>query len=445
MRDDWDEPEESSRAKRIWGFVGIGVICAALLAGAIWLTLKVTNAPVPAAQVNVPSLSGLTVTQALDKLKEANLAPGTQTPVESSNENKDKVVDQNPSEGTLVNEGTQVNIQVGKGVTAVQVPVLSAMTEQQAADALDKVGLKMKKTTESSEEAYRDRVTKQDPAEGAEVKPGSTVTVTFGTGPEMVAIPDGIVGMQLDAAKQALEDAGLNSTDQSAKSDKPKEQVLAMTRFDNGQPANPGDKVQKGFTVNLSWSDSSQFTLPNITQQKPEDAVKALNNAGWAGDLSTLQSGATEVETSEPTQIGLVLGQAPAANSVIDKTAKISIQIGVIKKIYLPSLIGLSYDEAVGQLQNLGWRGSLQTGGDVPNPPKGQGRTVAVQNPGPGEQITILDSVAIQLYAAEPPPPPPPPTTSPAGPTTSATTAPVTTVPVTTVPPTTRRRGRGNG
>ena len=73
-----------------------------------------------------------------------------------------------------------------------------------------------------------------------------------------------------------------------------------MTRFDNGQPAKPGDLVQKGFTVNLTWSDNSQFTLPNITQQKPEDAVKTLNGAGWAGDLSTLQTGATEVETSEP-------------------------------------------------------------------------------------------------------------------------------------------------
>ena len=439
MRDDWDEPEESSRAKRIWGFVGIGVICAALLAGAIWLTLRVTNPPDRVTQVNVPTLSGLTVDQALAKLQESNLSPGTQTPVESSNDNKNKVVDQNPSEGTLVDEGTKVNIQVGKGVTAVQVPVLSAMTEEQANAALGKVGLKMKKTTESSEEAYRDRVTKQDPAEGSEVKPGSTVTVTFGTGPEMVQIPDGIVGMQLDAAKQALEDAGLNSTDQSAKSGQPKDQVLSMTRFDNGQPANPGDKVQKGFTVNLTWSDFSQFTLPNITQQKPEDAVKALNNLGWKGDVSTLQTGATEVETSEPTQVGLILGQSPAANSVIDKTAKINIQIGKLQTIYLPDLAGLTYDQAVGQLQSMGWRGSLQTGPDVPNPPKGKGRTVApgFQNPGPGQQITILDNVAVNLYAAEPPPPPT--KTTPSGPTTST----AATQPNNTVPITTRRRGRG--
>ncbi len=415
------------------------MICAALLAGAIWLTLRVTNPPDRVTQVNVPTLSGLTVDQALAKLKESNLSPGTQTPVESSNDNKNKVVDQNPSEGTLVDEGTKVNIQVGKGVTAVQVPVLSAMTEEQANAALGKVGLKMKKTTESSEEAYRDRVTKQDPAEGSEVKPGSTVTVTFGTGPEMVQIPDGIVGMQLDAAKQALEDAGLNSTDQSAKSDQPKDQVLSMTRFDNGQPANPGDKVQKGFTVNLTWSDFSQFTLPNITQQKPEDAVKALNNLGWKGDVSTLQTGATEVETSEPTQVGLILGQSPAANSVIDKTAKINIQIGKLKTIYLPDLAGLTYDQAVGQLQSMGWRGSLQTGPDVPNPPKGKGRTVApgFQNPGPGQQITILDNVAVNLYAAEPPPPPT--KTTPSGPTTST----AATQPNNTVPITTRRRGRG--
>ena len=439
MRDDWDEPEESSRAKRIWGYVGIGVICAALLAGAIWLTLRVTNAPDQVAQVNVPTLSGLTEAQALDKLKESNLAPGERENVESPDSDKGKVVDQNPSEGTLVDEGTKVNIQVGLGVTKVQVPVLSAMTEQQASDALAKAGLKMKKTTESSEEAYRDRVTKQDPAEGAEIKPGSTVTVTFGTGPEMVKIPDGIVGMQLNDAKQALEDAGLNSTDQSTKSDKPKSQVLSMTRFDNGQPANPGDSVQKGFTVNLTWSDFSQFPLPNITQQKPEDAVKTLRNAGWAGDLSTLQTGATSVETSEPSQVGLILGQDPAANTVIDKTGKITIQVGVIKTIILPDLSGMTYDQAVGTLQGMGWRGNLSTGADVPNPPKGKGRTIApgFQNPGPQQQITILDNVAVNLYAAEPPPPTTPKTTpSTSGPAVTTNGAPATTA-------TSRRRGRG--
>ena len=47
-----------------WGFVGIGVLCVALLAGAIWLTLRVLSAPPPTALVAVPDLSGMTLEQA---------------------------------------------------------------------------------------------------------------------------------------------------------------------------------------------------------------------------------------------------------------------------------------------------------------------------------------------------------------------------------------------
>jgi serine/threonine-protein kinase len=389
------------------------------------------------AQVNVPNLVGLTEAQAVDKLKDANLAPGEKESVASSDEDKGKVVDQNPSEGTLEQEGTKVNIKIGLGVTQVQVPVLQGMTEDAATKTLGDAGLKMKKATAVSEEAFRDRVVDQDPGEGENVKPGSTVTVTFGTGPEMVTIPDGIVGMQLDAAKQSLKDAGLNSTDQSTASDQPKEQVLSMTRFDNGQPAQPGDKVQKGFTVNLTWSDFSQFQLPNITQLSPEAATKSLKSAGWNGDTSTLQSGEKQVETSEPSQVGLILGQDPAAGTVVGKNAKITITVGVLKKIFVPNLVGMTYDQALGTLQGLGWRGELQRAGTTPNPPKGLGNTISQQSPGPQAEITILDNVAVNIYAPEPPPTTKTTPTSTGGaPTTGQTNPPATTG---------RRRGRGGG
>ncbi len=78
--------------------------------------------------------------------------------------------------------------------------------------ALTKAGLKMKTMTATSEEAYRDRVTAQEPDSGASVKPGSTVTITIGTGPEMVLIPDGLVGAQLKDAERTAKDAGLLTT-----------------------------------------------------------------------------------------------------------------------------------------------------------------------------------------------------------------------------------------
>ncbi len=35
--EDW-EPDPADRSRRVWGFIGIGVLCVALLAGAVWLT-----------------------------------------------------------------------------------------------------------------------------------------------------------------------------------------------------------------------------------------------------------------------------------------------------------------------------------------------------------------------------------------------------------------------
>ncbi len=56
---------------------------------------------------------------------------GTQEPIESSDADKGKVIEQNPSDGTSVDQGHPVNISVGQGVTSVQVPELSGMSEQQ--------------------------------------------------------------------------------------------------------------------------------------------------------------------------------------------------------------------------------------------------------------------------------------------------------------------------
>ena len=66
------------------------MLCAALIAGAIWLTLRVISAPPPAALVAVPDLSGMSLEEATAKLRDSRLTLGTVTPTESSDADKDK-------------------------------------------------------------------------------------------------------------------------------------------------------------------------------------------------------------------------------------------------------------------------------------------------------------------------------------------------------------------
>ncbi len=102
--------------------------------------------------------------------------------------------------------------------------------------------------------------------------------------------------------------------------------MLTVTRFDNGQPANPGDKVLKGFTVNLTWSDQSEFTVPNDhPADSRQEAAKSLKQAGWTGDLSSFTTASTEKETHDTSQVGVIMARHPdGRNAVIDQDSKIT-------------------------------------------------------------------------------------------------------------------------
>jgi len=112
MPDRHGEPKEQDRPHRRWVQVGAGVLGLAL-ATAIWLTLAVLTAPLPAALVAVPDLSGMSLPQATAVLQTSRLTLGTLTPTESSQSNIDKVVNQRPSSHTQVAQDTPVNLQIG--------------------------------------------------------------------------------------------------------------------------------------------------------------------------------------------------------------------------------------------------------------------------------------------------------------------------------------------
>ena len=69
----------------------------------------------PANAVTVPSVVGLTATQAGTRLTAVGLRLGTVTDVPNSNcDNKDKVSGQTPAAGTLTTTGTAVNITIDR-------------------------------------------------------------------------------------------------------------------------------------------------------------------------------------------------------------------------------------------------------------------------------------------------------------------------------------------
>ncbi|HYN73653.1 MAG TPA: Stk1 family PASTA domain-containing Ser/Thr kinase, partial [Nakamurella sp.] len=383
---DW-EPEDADRSKRVWGFVGIGVLCLALLAGAIWLTLRVISAPPPQALVSVPDLSGMTQEEATAKLRDSRLTLGTINPTESSDADKDKVVNQRPSSQTQVAQDSPVNLEIGKGVSLVSVPNVVSYTPDAAKKALNDANLQYQEVPQSSSDADKGKALAQDPAAQAQVVPGSTVKVTIGTGLETVQVPDGIVGQSLDQATAALGAAKLQVVSQEADGTEPANQVTGM------DPA-PGTRVQEGTPITLTVSNNSLMVMPNLQNSTPDQAVGILQNNGWAGDADSLSK--STKGTNNPGLVGAILSQSPAQGTVVPKAGTaVKVVVGEAGAETIPDVVGKTEAEAraaMAGIPNVTWGVAGAT-------PPGQAGTVQGQTA--AGAVPIGTPVTVNVYGPE--------------------------------------------
>jgi serine/threonine-protein kinase len=132
-------------------------------------------------------------------------------------------------------------------VVTTTVPRLVGLTAQQAESALAQKKLKGSATEEAST-AEKGTVFKQDPAQGQTVNEGSTISYVVSTGPDTVKVPD-VTGMSEEAAKQALQDAGLTVSGTKDVNDPSQDKgKVVSTDPAVGQSVNSGSAV----TLNLA-------------------------------------------------------------------------------------------------------------------------------------------------------------------------------------------------
>jgi beta-lactam-binding protein with PASTA domain len=159
-------------------------------------------------------------------LKDAGFEVATQER-ESSFEEEGLVVDQNPQGGTSAEVGSEVAITVGTGPSSVEVPDLSGSTPDQAAEILQEVDLELGEQTEApSDEVPEGHIAEQQPAAGAAVEPGSEVSVTVSSGPELRPVPN-VVGLPAEQAKTELWNAYFASTIVTVPSTEPEGTVVS--------------------------------------------------------------------------------------------------------------------------------------------------------------------------------------------------------------------------
>ena len=201
-----DPDPDSKRSGWVSAAIVVGVLV--LLAGAIWGGVALFSRESAPDQVAVPRVVGLTSEAARAALTSRNLAPQVNN-VANNEIPKGTVVSQNPKEGTNVNPGSTVSVDVSTGPGQAGVGNVVGFTQDAAITALRALGFTVSGIVPVNDNAQqKGNVVSTDPAVGSVVPLTTPVTLRVATG--QVAVPD-LKTQNYALAQDALTKLGLQT------------------------------------------------------------------------------------------------------------------------------------------------------------------------------------------------------------------------------------------
>ncbi|MFE3290731.1 Stk1 family PASTA domain-containing Ser/Thr kinase [Rhodococcus sp. NPDC059234] len=312
-------PQNAPPAKRKAVRTVLLAVGALVVVGIIGAFLWSLGPGSKAAQKTVPDVTNQSAQAAQTTLQNDGFRVQTQ-PKPSAVVAKGNVIASIPVAGSKADEGTTVTLDVSSGPEQVEVPKLTGMSQAQASQALNAVGLTLDPAVDRAPSTtdQLDKVTAQDPAAGANVEINGPVKLTLGSGPEQVRVPN-VVGQTLEVAQPNIEGAGFKVQVENVDSGKTKGQVVST------DPTG-GTSAARGTTITLKVSNGNMIQMPDLSNLTVSQALDALRRAGWTGSSSQLSQ--HPEATLEADQVGKVVTQAQPPGSEMSKTATVSVGIG---------------------------------------------------------------------------------------------------------------------
>jgi beta-lactam-binding protein with PASTA domain len=251
-------------------------------------------------QIQVPNLVGKTLDEARDEV-------GKNFDISVEEEVKDEkpvdtILSQNP-EGGKAEKGSKISVTV-VGTQMATVPGTVDKGREEAVANLEEAGFEVRVEEEESSFAKEGLITQQDPGGGTTVEVGTEVTITVGTGPSSVEVPD-LTGNSPDQAAAILQEAGLQLGAQTeVYGDAATEGIVVS------QDPVAGVQVEPGSSVGISVSIGPEpVTVPGVYGMTLAAAKQAVVNAGLYWEVF-------EIQGDEPA--GTALSTDPRAGTQLD-------------------------------------------------------------------------------------------------------------------------------
>ena len=261
--DDFPEEEKSKTGK----YILITLLVLGLLALGGFLLANLLGG---AEEVDVPDVVGLSEERATNELEDAGLEVQSRNRSNAEVEQGD-VFRQDPEAGATAEEGDTITIFVSSGPGEVTVPNLLTLTEDQAEDALDQVGLELGRVRRASSDAAEGSVIEQNPGSGELLNEGESVNIVVSTGVATATVPD-VVGLPEGDAVGAIEAEGLTAEVVTEPSDEADEGIVIA------QDPNAGTELEEGDVVQILVSEGSEIEMPDVTGDDADEAEAFLED-----------------------------------------------------------------------------------------------------------------------------------------------------------------------
>ena len=230
--DEWvdeGEPEAMSLRSTLLTIGGVSMAVVLLLAGVIF-GLRLINAGAgPDANVKVPPIASLTLSEAIPIVEQLGLRIKVVERVSSEKLPVDTILSQSPEAATLVPTDSVIEVRVVAGSGFAVVPELIGLTEEEATRSLKSANLRLGQVISAwSPSVPSGGIVQQNPRAGLQVANGSSVDLVISLGPEpspsASSSPSGAADtvvpilrcMAVGEAAVALEAAGLTLDPASA-------------------------------------------------------------------------------------------------------------------------------------------------------------------------------------------------------------------------------------
>jgi len=297
-------PPDEGRSRRRWLIAALIVLLLAGGALAWFLTRP--------EMVTVPDVTGESEDPAIIALQDADFEVATER-IESDIP-EGEVIEQDPAGGSEAERGSTVTITVSLGPGAVAVPRVAGLRVPEARRVLERKGFEIVVERRSSASVPSGKVIGTDPGQGTRLEVGETVTLIASTGVETAAVPN-VLGLDRVTATTQLRDAGFVVNANPTRSDEPEDQVL-----EQDPPA--GEEVEVGTEVTITYSSGvGTITLGDYVGQKLGYAQRKLAAEGLSVSVD-------QRETTDPSEDGIVLEQAPTAGTNMSPGDRVRLVVG---------------------------------------------------------------------------------------------------------------------